>query len=83
MTKEIREQATSWDGKVPGSWEFVGMAENRWNYIRYYVDKQGRYYFTTMKKKQKREYRIEVREENGITYARKVPCGLGQWGSGL
>lgn len=83
LTKEIRESALLWEGEIPEHWEFIGMAENRWNRFRYYKDKKNhRFYYTVQKRPWEREFRIRTRQEGGIEYARKVPASLGMYGAG-
>lgn len=81
LTREIRNEALLWEGEVPESWEFIGMAENRWCRFRYYKDRQ-QYYYTAQRKKKEREYETRTRSENGVEFARVMPAGLGRWGAG-
>ena len=82
LTEEIKLRAIYWGGTVPEDWQIVGVLDNRQNRIWFWKAPDGTYYKTTKKKPWKREYRHEVREQDGITYARKVECGLGRWGTG-
>lgn len=71
MLGEIKRKAKPFEGPVPDNWVFLGATENRVYRFRYYETPEGEYYYTLQKLKKSREPRIEMRQEDGYTFARR------------
>lgn len=72
--KEIERRSQYFDGIPPENWIFLGMKENKKNYIRYYQDEHGNYHHTSAPKKRPyNPYKVEIsRGSDGTETARII-----------
>lgn len=73
ITREIENISQYFEGEPQKDWELANIKENERYYIRYYLDKQGGWHHKAVKKKSKyNPFETQIREENGIMFAKIV-----------
>lgn len=73
ITREIENISQYFEGEPEEGWELTNIQENQKYYIRYYRDKQGKWHHKTVKKKSEyNPFETQIREENGLIFAKIV-----------
>lgn len=73
ITREIENISQYFEGEPEEGWEFRGIKKEERCYAYYYQDRQGGWHHRTVKRKAEyNPFEMQIREENGIWYAKII-----------